>query len=293
MSDSANLNLDYDRAINIAPDVYWIGFVDVESGLHCNPYLVVDHNEAVIIDGGSRPHFPVVMRKILQTGLQPASIKALIYQHYDPDLCAGAPVFEDIINRPDLMIISNAENNMFIRHYSVSSRLYSLDYLKYEFRFSSGRTLRFYNTPYAHAAGSFVTFDEKTGILFSSDIYGSYLRKWNLYLELSPECRTCRDLNHCRLGLTSCPLQGMIKFHQSVMPSNRALRYALEQISRIPFKMIAPQHGSVIHEPEDIVLVSKRLSRLRDIGIDRILGDRPFDGMGDISALEKRWEANG
>lgn len=78
--------LDYEKVIPIADDIYWVGFYDKPSGLHCNPYLIIDGEEAVVIDGGSRPDFPTVMMKILQTGIEPSSITAMIYQHYDPDL---------------------------------------------------------------------------------------------------------------------------------------------------------------------------------------------------------------
>lgn len=63
MGHVSNLNLNYDRPVKIADDTYWIGFYDKVSGLHCNPYLIVDGDEAVVIDGGSRPDFPIVMRQ--------------------------------------------------------------------------------------------------------------------------------------------------------------------------------------------------------------------------------------
>lgn len=123
MHDVTNINLNYDRPIKIADDIFWIGFYDVESGLHCNPYLIIDGDEAIVIDGGSRPDFPTVMMKILQTGISPSNIVALIYQHYDPDLCGSIPNFEDIIDRDDLKIITSKCSNRFIRHYSVISPL--------------------------------------------------------------------------------------------------------------------------------------------------------------------------
>ncbi|MBU0972000.1 MAG: MBL fold metallo-hydrolase, partial [Proteobacteria bacterium] len=101
-----NRGLDYSRAIEIAQGVFWVGYSDTLSGLHCNPYIIIDNDEAVVIDGGSRPDFPTVMMKILQTGIDPSRIKALIYQHYDPDLCGSIPNYEDIISRADLKIIS-------------------------------------------------------------------------------------------------------------------------------------------------------------------------------------------
>lgn len=51
-----NEDLDYLQPIQIADGIYWIGFYDDNAGLHCNPYLIVEGDEAVIIDGGSRDH---------------------------------------------------------------------------------------------------------------------------------------------------------------------------------------------------------------------------------------------
>jgi len=262
---------DYSNAIFIADGIYWAGFFDVQSGLHCNPYLIVDGNEAVVIDGGSRPDFPTVMMKILETGISASSIVALIYQHYDPDLCGSVGHFEDIIDRSDLKIISHKENNMFIRHYAISSRLISHDAINSEFVFSSGRKLQFINTPYSHSAGSFVTFDTQTRVLFTSDLFGSYGAKWNLFLSLNPECHTCQDLMRCVRGEAYCPIPDLLRFHQQIMTSEKALRYALQIIGRIPSRMIAPQHGSILSDPADILTVSRRLLSLNGVGIDRIL----------------------
>lgn len=284
----SNLNLDYDRAIQIADGIYWIGFYDVESGLHCNPYLIIDGEEAVVIDGGSRPDFPTVMMKLLQTGLQPSSIAALIYHHYDPDLCGSIPNFEDIIDREDLKIISDKENNMFIRHYAISSKLYSLEMLKHKFTFSSGRQLLFYNTPYAHSAGSFITLDSQTGVLFTSDLFGSYGKEWELFLEMELECRECNDYTQCRLGHKYCPMPGIIKFHCQIFTSIRALRNAMETIAKVPLNLIAPQHGSIIPDVESVALIAEKLVSLERVGIDRILKSSSIKDVGNITPLTER-----
>ena len=292
MTEVLNLNLDYTRPIKIAEDVYWVGFYDNRAGLHCNPYLIMDGDEAVIIDGGSRPHFPVVLMKILQTGLAPSSINALIYQHYDPDLCGSLPNFEDIISRADLKIISAAENNMFISHYSASSTFVSLQELQYEYTFKSGRKLSFTMTPYSHSGGSFVTLDEKTGILFTSDLFGSYGVRWELFLDLSPDCHSCLDYTKCPRGKNYCPFPDILNFHRRIMTSERALKYSMEQIAALQFNMIAPQHGSVIHKPENILTVAQSLTDLKGVGIDGILGDREYSCLGDLSMLKNRMKDN-
>ena len=74
-------DIDLESSVEIADGIYWFGFFDEQAGLHCNPYLIIDNNEAVVIDGGSRPDFATVMMKILQTGIAPNQIIALLYQH--------------------------------------------------------------------------------------------------------------------------------------------------------------------------------------------------------------------
>lgn len=143
---------DYSRPIEFAKGIYWVGFNDQTTGLRCNPYLIVDNGEAVLIDGGSRPDFPQVMMKILKTGIAPSAIKALIFQHYDPDLCGSLPNLENIIDSDELKIYSTTENHMFIKHYSAQSKFADFQSCNFEYTFKSGRKLKFIKTPYAHTA---------------------------------------------------------------------------------------------------------------------------------------------
>jgi flavorubredoxin len=271
---NATRAIDYERAVEVAKGVFWIGFYDAQSGLHCNPYLVVDHDEAVVIDGGSRPDFPTVMMKILQTGISPNQIKALVYQHYDPDLCGSLPNFEDIIGRQNLKIISAAANNMFIRHYAAQSKLLALENIGSRFTFSSGRVLQFIKTPYAHAQGSLVTFDAESGILFSSDLFGSYGTEWSLFFELQPACLVCPDPSSpsdCSRQALKCPIRDILKFHQKLMPSEKALQHALKKVLQVPFRIVAPQHGSILTDTRIIRRVFELLAGLRRVGIDALV----------------------
>ena len=51
MSESKRINNEYKNPIEIAEGIYWVGFYDAQSGLHCNPYLINDNDEVVVIDG--------------------------------------------------------------------------------------------------------------------------------------------------------------------------------------------------------------------------------------------------
>ena len=274
MNNNDNFNKDYESSIEIENGIYWVGFYDRQAGLHCNPYLIVDHDEAVVIDGGSRPDFATVMMKILQTGIAPNQITALLYQHYDPDLCGSIPNFESLIKNKDLKIISASENLMFIRHYSVSSQLVPIGKLGYQYTFSSGRKLQFIKTPYSHSGGSTVTFDPTSGILFSSDLLGSLSTEWGLFLKLRPECVDCVNLSKCPQGRKNCPIHDMLDFHKKLMPCKKALRYSIEKILEIPFKIVAPQHGSIIKDQKIMRYIFELLTSLEDVGIDGMVDDR-------------------
>jgi len=287
MRNINSTNIDYEAPVEIEEGIYWVGFHDEHSGLHCNPYLIIDDEEALVIDGGSRPDFATVMMKILQTGMDPNQIKALLYQHYDPDLCGSIPNFEDIIENSSLKIISDQSSLMFIRHYSVSSLMVSIEDLNYHYKFSSGRTLQFIKTPYSHSAGSFVTFDQKSGIIFTSDIFGSYGTEWELFLKLRPQCIDCVNLSECPEDRENCPINDILNFHKIIMPSRKALKYALKKILEVPFTKIAPQHGSIITDRNIMRYVFELLISQKEVGIDRIIED---ENTLHFSSLRERFE---
>lgn len=264
-------NLDYSEYIEIGEGVYWVGYWDKEVGLHCNPYLIVDGDEAVLIDSGSRNDFTTVMLKIMRTGTNPSKIKRLIYHHYDPDLCGNIPHIESIIRNKDLKIISHAENNIFIKYYSVRSPMECIEKMGLEYRFESGRCLKFIRTPHAHTSGCFITYDTKTKILFSSDIFGSYDFDWDLYTLIGEECEDCAPDRICPITKKDCQIKGILEFHQRIMPSKKALDYALERIEEMDISLIAPQHGSILHTKKSQEIVIKHLKNLKDIGIDYYL----------------------
>jgi len=266
MKDRANL----DWPIAVADGVYWIGFQEEISRLRCNPYLIVEGNQAVLIDGGGRPDFAVVMMKILQTGISPKQIVALIYQHYDPDLCGSMQNVVDICDHPNLQILSASSNNAFLSYYLGRDKQHLLTSIPdHDGAFTfNGRTLNFFRTPYAHSSGSFITYDSKTKVLFTSDLFGSYSATWDLFQELAEECATCRDCKRCTARKIDCPIPDIENFHRTIMPCKKSLDYAMSVIRKLDVSIIAPQHGSVFTQQRDISLLIGKLEALDNVGID-------------------------
>jgi len=239
---------NFDEPVAITRDIFWVGFSDVQTKLHCNPYLLVEEEESILIDPGSIPDFPKVMRKVIDV-VDPHSISHIIAQHQDPDVCGNLPVTEDIVERSDLKIVAHRNTARLIRHLGLRSEFYHIDDHDNELVLKSGRRIEFMFTPYLHSPGAIVTYDRNTRTLFSSDIFGGYSEEWSLFPKGDEF------------------LEGMMKFHQLYMPSNAILRRALEQMEqRWSIERILPQHGCVL-EGENI---GKAMSFLKQLpcGID-------------------------
>jgi len=238
--------LDYNNQIAITREIYWVGFYDKEAHLHCNPYLLIDNQDVVLFDPGSIPHFPIVMRKVIDL-VNPADISLIVACHQDPDVCGNLPVLEDIIDRSDLKIAAHTNAIRLIRHYGIKSEFYPVDNNDFKITLRSGRVLDFIFTPYLHSPGAMVTYDRKSKSLFSGDIFGGVSRQWSLFAQ-------------------GDYLGAIDTFHQLYMPSGRILKECMERLEQLDLDRIVPQHGSIL-EGQQIGTVINHLKSL-PCGVD-------------------------
>lgn len=233
---------DYENAVPITRDIYWVGFYDEKANLHCNPYLLIDGEEAVIFDPGSIPHFPIVMRKIIDL-IRPESIRYVVASHQDPDVCGNLAVLEDVIGTDTLKILAHINTIRLIRHYGIKSELLAVDRMDYRLKLGSGRVLDFIFTPFLHSPGAIATFDSKTRSLFTSDIFGTIsTENWSLFARgdfLTP----------------------MTVWHQTYMSSGRALADCMTRFAALDPMRILPQHGSVLEGDQ----VRQAMDHLRNL----------------------------
>lgn len=216
--------------VEIAPGVFHLGVQDKPNSFNNIPYLIVDGDEAVVIDPGSAKteFYEVVLGKI-RKAVDPRKIKHIIVQHQDPDLCAAIPLLEPHC-APDVQVHAPLEAKVLVQHYNFKAKLHPLDD-EDTLTFGNGRTLRFVMTPYCHFIGSMVTYDRKTRIVFSSDAFGGFTGAADLFA--GPDY----------------PIQ-LTSFLGQYLGSKRALEYALKRLEQLAatdgIDMICPQHGCVI-----------------------------------------------
>ena len=244
------MRLDYSDAVEILKDIYWVGYEERDTHLHCNSYVLVDDDEVVFFDTGSIPDFPVIMRKVLEV-VDFRAVGLIVASHQDPDVCGNMAIVEDVVSNPELKIAAHSNTVRLIRHYGLKSDIYIVDDYDYKITLKSGRELEFIYAPFLHSPGAIVTYDKKTKTLFSGDIFGGVSKEWNLF----------EDENL---------LANIKAFHQLYMPSNQILRKFLDKLDAYEIERILPQHGSVI-EGES---VQKAIEFLKTVpcGIDILEG---------------------
>ena len=243
-------HFDYNNSITILRDIFWIGFYDKEADLHCNPYLLLDEEDAILIDPGSIPHFSIIMRKVIDL-INPNAITKIIVTHQDPDVCGNLSIVESLIDNPSLKIVAHSSCTRLLRHYGVSSDFYEVDKYDNQLKLKSGRTLEFIHTPYLHSPFAIVVYDRKTKTLFTSDLFGAISKSWSLFAG--------EDF-----------LEAMEIWHQTIIPSSKILKYCLKKIEKLDIDRILPQHGSII-EGDNIKKAINHLKRVK-CGIDRVEG---------------------
>jgi flavorubredoxin len=87
MDNHHQADLDITRPIEIATDVFWVGYNIPNDEFQCHTYLIRNGRESIWIDPGSMLTYQVTMDKI-RTLLDPNDIKYFICNHQDPDIAS-------------------------------------------------------------------------------------------------------------------------------------------------------------------------------------------------------------
>jgi diguanylate cyclase (GGDEF)-like protein len=147
-----------------------------------------------------------------------------------------------MVKRTDAIILSHWRTIALLKHYALKLPLQCIEKMGWELNLES-KKLKFIFTPYLHFAGAFTTYDESTGTLFSSDIFGGFTEGFSLYV---------KDSGY---------FESIKLFHEHYMPSREILRHSLNKFQKIDLKLIAPQHGSIIPEQ----FIKSIISQLEDL----------------------------
>jgi len=205
--------------------VYWLGIAD-QTAFRCNVYLIVDGDEAIIVDPGSRSFFEQVKNRVSQI-MPPENISAMILCHQDPDVAASMVDWLDLL--PECKVLTSPRAHVLLPHFGKK------DYDFYdiedhpEYTLPSGAVLQFITAPHLHSPAAFTTLDRCSKYLFSGDIWAALSPEWQL---------TVTDFDNHALT--------MDLFHVDYMASNIAANGYIDKIADLEIEALLPQHGSII-----------------------------------------------
>ncbi len=205
--------------------IHWVGIRDKDP-FHLNPYLIVDGDEAVLVDVGGLHTAEAVLARVKEV-IDLDQIVYIIAHHQDPDVTSAINMIKPLVNKK-CKVVAHSRISVLLKHYGSGFEFYNVDEEDWQLTFGKGRKLTFAHTPYLHSPGAIVTYDKKTATTFTSDLFGGVTPDWDLYAD--EETKSELD-----------------SFHISYMPSTEILRSGLANIKKLGrIKKIAPQHGSVI-----------------------------------------------
>ncbi len=227
------------EAVPLGDGVYRLEF-ETGPAVGATPYLIVDADEAVLIDPGGLVTARVMMAAI-EDVIPVSKVRYVVAHHQDPDVCSAINMIQAHVSA-DAKVVCHSRLGILMQHMGSGFDFLSIDKHGYELTFGSGRTLNFAHTPYLHSPGSLATYDSRSRTAFTSDLFASVKEGTGRYA-------------------TSSDVDGIVDFHIGYMPSSEILKYGVDQIVGFgPVDRIAPQHGPMI-QGSLVVEVFERLGR--------------------------------
>ncbi|QSZ43007.1 diguanylate cyclase [Sulfurimonas aquatica] len=250
--------------IEIAKNIYWVGYVIPNDPFQCHVYLIKNGDESILIDPGSKITWAETRKKILQI-MPLEDIKYFVTQHQDPDITACIEDIFSEIGTKGRMVVSHWRTIALLKHYDWGVDFYEIEENDWELKTKS-TILKFIFTPYMHFPGAFCSYDSNNKILFSSDIFGGFTETFQLY---------AKDAQSY--------FEQMKPFHTHYMPTREIVNHGLDNISKYELDMILPQHGSIIKKE----FIETIFTQLRDLDVGLFL---KFNDTRDVKLLTRAQE---
>ncbi len=232
------------RAIEIKPDVYWVGGIDwnernfhgytTDRGSTYNAYLILD--EHVTLIDTCKPPFADELIERISDVVDPSEIEYVVSNHVEQDHSGAIPAVMKLA--PKAKIVTSDPHGLkgLKAHYGEG-----FEYIPVKTGDTlciGKRTLTFVATMMVHWPDNMVTYSEYDKILFSNDAFGQHFASSKHFDD--------------EVGLPEVLYQAKKYYANIVMPYSRHVVKAQKALHDIDFDMIAPSHGVIWrkHVPE-------------------------------------------
>lgn len=192
-----------------------------------NEYLVVDGDDALLLDPGGSEIFPAVF-SALSAAYDPRKIGKIFASHQDPDIISSLSLWLEF--NPQIKCHLSWLWTGFVPHFGGDQEtLVPLPDSGADILVGAQR-LRAIPAHYLHSPGNFHLYDPKAKILFSGDVGAALLPPGEdgLFVE-----NFDRHIRHAEA------------FHRRWMGSDKAKRDWCYRVSQLDIEMLCPQHGAI------------------------------------------------
>ncbi len=227
-------------AVEIKPDVYWIGVNDrttdlfeglwpiTKEGVSYNSYLIDDEKKAIIDLTKSLKGDEFLAQIDEVTDI--SKIDYIVVNHMEPDHSGFLRTFRRIA--PRATILGSAKTkDMLESFFSIKD---NVQVVNDGDTLSLGkRTLKFFSTPFLHWPETMMTYEVSHKILFSCDAFGSYGAIRGAIFD-----DECENFDFYQTEA--------LRYYVNIVAnySTRVLG-AIEKLADIPVEIIAPSHGLI------------------------------------------------
>ena len=225
------------KAIEVKPDVYWVGGVDwnersfhgytTERGSTYNAYLIMDEKIA-LVDTCKAAFADDLLARVADV-VDPARIDYIVSNHGEPDHSGALP--KVAAAAPNAKLVTGDPKGAAILRAYYGDGLDLMPVQTGDGLELGRRTLSFVQTPMVHWPDNMVAYDAYDRILFSNDAFGQHLA-------------TSKRFDN-EVGLPEVLLQARKYYANIVMPYGRQVRKALDALRGLDLDLIAPSHGVI------------------------------------------------
>ena len=224
------------KHVEIVPGIHWVGGIDwdlrdfhgykTQRGSTYNSYLIID-DKVTLIDTVKHYMFDEMMERI-RSVVDPKDIDYIISNHVEMDHSGSLPMILKEAQNAEIITSTRGEIGLK-RHYKQD---WNMKAVKSGDTLSIGkRTLQFVHIPMVHWPDSMVTYSKKDSILFPNDAFGQHIASTERFDDELPW-----DIIQ----------QEAAKYYANiVMPYGTQVRKAIDNLSNLDIKVIAPSHGII------------------------------------------------
>jgi len=201
-----------------------------QSIIDTNQYLVVNHQQALLLDPGGIELFAPMLEALVKI-VPLEQVQQMFASHQDPDIISSLGLWDQVLENAKLYSPWLWEG--FIRHFGMErTKFVPIPDEGMEIDLA-GLALRAVPAHYLHSSGNFHLYDAKAKILFSGDI-GAALEPVDAPVFVDDFQSHIKHMQY---------------FHQRWMPSEHAKQVWLRQVRQLDIEMMCPQHGRIFKGP--------------------------------------------